>query len=404
MDGVPIVVDADALALSRGRSTVPAVLTPHAGELARMTGADARTIEAAPLHHAREAAERYDAVVLLKGRHTSSPAGRPGPDHHHRRAVAGHRRGRRRARRTDRRAAGRGAGRRTTPPASARGCTAPPRRTPPRAARSPRPTWRGRSPRWCATCSEKSRHGMRPEIVVDLDAIRHNVRTLKDLVAPAAMMTVVKADGYGHGIVESRPGRACRVARTGSAWRPSPRRSPCGRRATTARCCAGSRCPPTSSTGRSTRAVERGRRRDGVHRRAARPDRRRRREPAASSSRSTPACPAAAPPSPTGRRSWRGRPSTSGNGRARITGVWSHFACSDEPEHPANDEQQPRFEDALADRRGRRAAPRGPPPRELGRRDPAARAAGTTWCASAWRRTASTPPPTSATAPTCAPR
>ena len=77
-DGVPIVVDADALALVEGPLTVPTVLTPHAGELARMTGADRRAIEAAPLRHARAAAERYDAVVLLKGRHTvvARPDGR----------------------------------------------------------------------------------------------------------------------------------------------------------------------------------------------------------------------------------------------------------------------------------------------------------------------------------------
>lgn len=36
---------------------------------------------------------------------------------------------------------------------------------------------------------------------IDLDAIRHNVRTLSELVAPAAMCAVVKADGYGHGAV-----------------------------------------------------------------------------------------------------------------------------------------------------------------------------------------------------------
>ena len=30
-----------------------------------------------------------------------------------------------------------------------------------------------------------------------------------------------------------------------------------------------------------------------------------------------------------------------------ITGVWSHFACSDEPEHPANDLQEQRFHEAL---------------------------------------------------------
>jgi len=36
---------------------------------------------------------------------------------------------------------------------------------------------------------------------IDTDAIRANVRMLADAAAPAALMTVVKADGYGHGAV-----------------------------------------------------------------------------------------------------------------------------------------------------------------------------------------------------------
>lgn len=36
---------------------------------------------------------------------------------------------------------------------------------------------------------------------VDLDAIAHNVRRLQELAAPAGLMAVVKADGYGHGAV-----------------------------------------------------------------------------------------------------------------------------------------------------------------------------------------------------------
>jgi hydroxyethylthiazole kinase-like uncharacterized protein yjeF len=69
-DGVPVVVDADALALVDGPLDAPAVLTPHAGELSRMIRVDRAEIEAAPVRHAREAAARYDAVVLLKGRRT----------------------------------------------------------------------------------------------------------------------------------------------------------------------------------------------------------------------------------------------------------------------------------------------------------------------------------------------
>ena len=55
----------------------------------------------------------------------------------------------------------------------------------------------------------------RAEIVVDVAAIRHNVRRLREQVGPEVqMMTVVKADGYGHGMLESA--RAARAA--GADW------------------------------------------------------------------------------------------------------------------------------------------------------------------------------------------
>ena len=38
-------------------------------------------------------------------------------------------------------------------------------------------------------------------VVVDLAAIRHNVATLRSWVQPAALMAVVKADAYGHGMI-----------------------------------------------------------------------------------------------------------------------------------------------------------------------------------------------------------
>ncbi|HEX4977899.1 MAG TPA: NAD(P)H-hydrate dehydratase [Nocardioides sp.] len=77
-DGVPLVVDADALASVTGPLGVPALLTPHAGELARMLGTGRENVEAEQLRHAREAADRFGAVVLLKGRHTlvAAPDGR----------------------------------------------------------------------------------------------------------------------------------------------------------------------------------------------------------------------------------------------------------------------------------------------------------------------------------------
>ncbi|OBI78770.1 alanine racemase [Mycobacterium sp. E740] len=41
-----------------------------------------------------------------------------------------------------------------------------------------------------------------PQAVVDLDAIAHNVGLLRDLAGSAAVMVVVKADGYGHGATQ----------------------------------------------------------------------------------------------------------------------------------------------------------------------------------------------------------
>ena len=69
-DGVPLVVDADGLTHVRGPLGAPALLTPHAGELARMLGVEREQVEADQLRFAREAAARFEAVVLLKGRHT----------------------------------------------------------------------------------------------------------------------------------------------------------------------------------------------------------------------------------------------------------------------------------------------------------------------------------------------
>jgi alanine racemase len=45
---------------------------------------------------------------------------------------------------------------------------------------------------------------LRPTVAeVDLDAIRHNVALLRRIASPAALCAVVKANGYGHGALES---------------------------------------------------------------------------------------------------------------------------------------------------------------------------------------------------------
>ena len=41
----------------------------------------------------------------------------------------------------------------------------------------------------------------RLEARIDLDALRGNVRRLREIAAPAQVMAVVKADAYGHGMI-----------------------------------------------------------------------------------------------------------------------------------------------------------------------------------------------------------
>lgn len=79
----PMVIDADALVAFEGHGDALAggaaarVLTPHVGEMRRLTGIDAATIEARRIELAREWAQRWRAVVVLKGAPTvtASPEG-----------------------------------------------------------------------------------------------------------------------------------------------------------------------------------------------------------------------------------------------------------------------------------------------------------------------------------------
>jgi ADP-dependent NAD(P)H-hydrate dehydratase / NAD(P)H-hydrate epimerase len=65
---LPAVVDADALfGLEPVPREAPTVLTPHAGELARLLGETSAEVNAHRLEAARRTADRYAAVVLLKG-------------------------------------------------------------------------------------------------------------------------------------------------------------------------------------------------------------------------------------------------------------------------------------------------------------------------------------------------
>lgn len=74
--GVPVVLDAGALDLV-DRATAGAVLTPHAGELARLLGLTRADVETDRPAAARRAAAEKGATVLLKGAETlvASPDG-----------------------------------------------------------------------------------------------------------------------------------------------------------------------------------------------------------------------------------------------------------------------------------------------------------------------------------------
>ena len=69
----PLVIDADGLNAHAGRleslakRNAPTILTPHAGELARLLESDSDHVAAHRLRCAREASERSGAIVVLKG-------------------------------------------------------------------------------------------------------------------------------------------------------------------------------------------------------------------------------------------------------------------------------------------------------------------------------------------------
>ena len=180
----------------------------------------------------------------------------------------------------------------------------------------------------------------RAEIVVDLAAIRHNVRTLRDLTGVPSM-TVVKADGYGHGMVQVA--RAAREA--GSEWlgvATIDEALALREDGDTGRLLCWLTVPgddwaaaidadvdvtaysvaeldAIAATGRVARVqlkVDTGLSRGG----AALAD-----------------WPAVVARATQGER----------EGSWKVTGIWSHFAASDEPDHPANDAQERAFHEAL---------------------------------------------------------
>ncbi len=185
----------------------------------------------------------------------------------------------------------------------------------------------------------------RAEIVVDLAAVRHNVTVLRQTTG-VPVMVVVKADGYGHGMVPvARAAREAGAEWLGVAtldealalraagddgrmlcWLAVP-----GERYdvaieadldVTAYSVAqldeiAAASTATGSPARVQLKVDTGLSRGGA------------------SEQDWPAFLA---------RARAGEEA----GHWRVTGVWSHLACSDEPDHPANDRQEAAFHRALA--------------------------------------------------------
>jgi alanine racemase len=184
----------------------------------------------------------------------------------------------------------------------------------------------------------------RAEIVVDLDAIAANVATLKAR-AGVAMMTVVKADGYGHGLVES-----ARAARAGGAdWLGAAvleealalRAAGDTGRILTWLAVPGEDYAPaieadvdiTAYTVAQVEQIAAAARLLGVRARLQlKIDTGLNRGGA--TDEQWPALVEAAA-------------DAEQEGALRVTGIWSHFACSDEPGHPANDAQEKAFVQAL---------------------------------------------------------
>ena len=232
---VPVVLDADGLNAHAGRleelaeRTAATVLTPHEGECARLLGVDRAAVAAARLGHARRAAARAGAIVVLKGDDTivAAPDGAVAVSPGASPALA---------------TAGTGdvlsgvlgamlakglepfvaacaavtlhalAGRRAAETQGAEGVIA--------------------SDVIAALPREPRLVVARAVAAVNLAAVERNCARLA--AEGPRLCAVVKADGYGHGAVPAR-GRRWPAARAGWPWPRRPRRSRCGRRGSVGR-------------------------------------------------------------------------------------------------------------------------------------------------------------------------
>ncbi len=185
----------------------------------------------------------------------------------------------------------------------------------------------------------------RASISVELAAIRHNVQTLARLVAPSALMVVVKADGYGHGMLPvARAAREAGAPWLGVATVDEALRL--RREGDTGRVLCWLTVPGedydnvlredidvTAYSVAELAEIAAAAERTGVVARV---------QLKADTGLSRGGAPTATWPDVVEEAR---RLETAG--LVQVTGVWSHFATSDEPDHPANDAQQKVFDEAL---------------------------------------------------------
>ena len=180
------------------------------------------------------------------------------------------------------------------------------------------------------------------EVVIDLDAIRSNLRRLRALT-DTDVMAVVKADGYGHGMVEvARAAREADVAWLGVAtlaealalresgdtgrllcWLAPPDAD--------YRPLIAADVDVTAYSPADVAAIA------GAAREAGRTARLQLKFDTGLSRGGAP------------RAGWQALiDAAAQSADVIVTGLWSHFACADEPEHPANEAQETAFREAVA--------------------------------------------------------
>jgi alanine racemase len=188
------------------------------------------------------------------------------------------------------------------------------------------------------------------EVVVDLGAVRHNVRRLRELVTEDGrspqLMVVVKADGYGHGMAPVA--RAARAA--GADWlgvATGAEALALREAGDTGRLLCWLAVPGTDFVplleadidvaAYSVTQLEE------IVRAARASGRTARVQVKVDTGLSRGGAP---------RSEWlalfTAARAAESDGMVRVSGLWSHLACSDEPAHPANAAQQESFEEALA--------------------------------------------------------